>query len=60
LSVDELIQIQVEFGRGSWRTLRTVINNDQYIAHAMQAVSNINPNKRIRAVDSIGRLINFI
>jgi hypothetical protein len=54
------IQIQADYGNGSWRTLNTVMNNAQYIAHAMKNVSKMHPAKRVRAVDSNGRLVDML
>jgi hypothetical protein len=54
------VQIQADYGNGSWRTLSTVVNNAQYIAHAMKNVAKIHPTKRIRAVDSSGRLVDML
>lgn len=56
----DYIQIQVDFGNGNWRTLSTTINNAQYIAHQMKSVANMNLGKRVRAVDSGGRLVDML
>lgn len=60
MSSNSFIQIQADYGNGSWRTLSTVMNNAQYIAHAMKSVSRMHPTKRIRAVDSNGRLVDML
>ena len=54
------IQIQADYGNGSWRTLNTVMNNSQYIAHAMKSVAKMHPTKRVRAVDNNGRLVDML
>jgi hypothetical protein len=36
------------------------MNNAQYIAHAMKIVSRMHPTKRVRAVDSSGRLVDML
>lgn len=56
------VQIQVDIGNpaGSWRTMNTVMNNAQIIAHAMQSLSNMQPGKRIRAVDENGRVVDML
>lgn len=58
----DYVQIQVDIGNpaGSWRTLNTVMNYPQYIAHAMKQLANMNPGKRIRAVDENGRLVDML
>jgi hypothetical protein len=53
------IQIQADFS-GNWRTVSHVMNNSQYITHAMKSVSKMHPTKRIRAVDSNGRLVDML
>ncbi len=62
MSDGDYIQIQVDIGNpsGSWRTLSTTMNNAQYIAHAMKQLSNRYPDKRIRAVDANGRLVDML
>ncbi|CAN1544573.1 hypothetical protein MCEMIH15_01902 [Caulobacteraceae bacterium] len=57
---DGYIRIQADYGNGSWRTLNTVMNNSQYIAHAMKSVAKMHPKKRVRAVDSDGRLVDML
>lgn len=59
---NEYVQIQVDIGNpaGSWRTMNTVMNNAQIIAHAMQSLANRYPEKRIRAVDQSGRLMDML
>ena len=57
---DGYIQIQADYGNGSWRTLNTVMNNSQYITHAMKSVAKMHPTKRVRAVDSDGRLVDML
>ncbi len=62
MSDSEYIQIQVDIGTpsGTWRTMNTVVNYSDYIAHAMKQLANSNPGKRIRAVDSNGRLVDML
>lgn len=60
MSENDLIQIQADFGNGNWQTLSTTINNAQYVAHQMKSVVNMNPGKRVRAVDASGRLIDLL
>ena len=60
MAADGYIQIQADYGNGSWRTLSTVLNNAQYIAHAMRSISKMHPTKRVRAVDSNDRLLDML
>ena len=60
MAANGYIQIQADYGTGNWRTLSTVMNNDQYIAHAMKSIAKVHPTKRIRAVDSSGRLVDML
>ena len=53
------IQIQADFS-GNWRTVSHVMNNSQYIDHAMKSVAKMHPTKRVRAVDSNGRLVDML
>jgi len=60
MAANGYIQIQADYGNGSWRTLSTVMNNSQFIAHAMKNIAKMHPTKRIRAVDSNGRLVDML
>ena len=57
---DGYIQIQADYGNGGWHTLNIVMNNSQYISHAMKSISKMHPTKRVRAVDSNGRLVDML
>jgi len=58
--MSDYIQKQMEHGAGSWRTYNTTINNSQFIVHAMRNLKKTHPNKRIRAVDKDGRLVDMM
>jgi hypothetical protein len=60
MAANDLIQIQADFGEGRWRTLSHVGNNPQLIANSMKNVQKGHPSKRIRAVDSSGRLVDML
>lgn len=61
LSDSEYVQIQVDMsGHGNWQTVSSTIQDAQYVAHQMKSVANMNPEKRVRAVDSSGRLIDLL
>jgi hypothetical protein len=55
MASDGFIQIQADFGTGNWRTVSNVMNNAQFISHAMKSAAKIHPTKRILAVDANGR-----
>jgi hypothetical protein len=57
---DGYIQIQADYGNGSWRTLHTTMNNTQFIANGMKNAKKGHPTKRIRAVDSNRRLVDIL
>lgn len=54
-----LIQIQVNFG-GNWRTVRQVANVGSAIANGMMGAQRTYPDKRVRAVDSGGHLVDML
>jgi hypothetical protein len=53
------IQVQVNFF-GNWRTVSHVTNNSQLITNSMMNAQKGHPSKRIRAVDSEGRLVDML
>ena len=61
MSDSDYVEIQVDIGNpaGSWRTMNTVINNAQFIGHAMHSLANRYPEKRIRAVQD-GRVVDML
>ena len=52
--------IQVQISGGVWRTYSTVINDSQYILHAMEQLQRQNPDSRIRAVDENNRVLDIL
>lgn len=54
-----LIQIQVNL-TGNWRTVSHVMNQGQHITHGMKNAQRTYPNKRIRAVDGEGRMLDML
>lgn len=53
------VQIQVSF-TGNWRTMIHVANNPEAIAQGIRNAKRVHPTKRIRAVDSSGRLVDML
>ena len=54
------VQIQLQDITGIWRTMSSVINNSQFIIMAMKSLKARFPDKRVRAVDMNGRLIDLL
>lgn len=55
-----LVNIQVQDPNGNWRVYQTVHNNSAQILNAMRSLEKMLPNKRIRAVDSNGRIVDIL
>lgn len=57
----ELIEIQAQDETGNWRTYNTLmVNNSQMIILSMRQLKDQFPDKRVRAVDQNGRLLDII
>ena len=54
------IQIQLQDISGNWKTMSNVINNSQIIIAAMKSLKERFPDKRVRAVDVNGRLVDLM
>lgn len=54
------IYIQLQDDTGNWRTYTVTSNNDLLIISAMKTLKDQFPDKRIRAVDEKGMLVNII
>jgi len=54
------VQIQFQDLTGNWSTVRITQNNSQMIIMAMRDVKQIYPDKRVRAVDMDGRLLDML
>lgn len=54
-------QIQVETFLGYWQTLNRIPANEtlQYVSVRLADISRSNPGKRVRAIDSTGRLVDI-
>jgi hypothetical protein len=54
------VYIQAQDNSGVWRTYNVTIRDDIVIINNMQALKKQFPNFRIRAVDSMGNMLNFL
>lgn len=54
------VQIQLQDITGIWKTMSVVINNSQFIIMAMKSLKERFPDKRVRAVDMNGRLVDLL
>jgi hypothetical protein len=54
------IQIQLQDKTGNWRTFNVAANHPQRITQAMKELAGQYPDKRVRAVDSAGRLVDIL
>lgn len=52
--------IEVLIEGGSWVTAATCTNNSQNITHHMKLEQRNNPSRRVRAVDSSGRVLDIL
>ena len=56
---DDRIEIQIQDG-GNWRTIIITYNNSQIILNEMNNMKQRFPDKRVRAIDSNGRVVDMI
>ena len=54
------VQIQLQDETGNWRTYSITQNNDLLIISAMEALKSQFPNRRVRAVNQRGMLLNIL
>jgi len=54
------IYIQLQDDTGNWRTYTVTSNNDLLIVSAMESLKHEFPERRIRAIDEKGMLVNII
>lgn len=54
------VEIQVQDLSGNWRTYHITENNDQLISMRMKELKSSHPDKRIRAIDSQGRVVDIL
>ena len=58
--MNDYIDIQAQDSSGLWRTYRSTINTSFMVTSAMRELQENFPERRIRAVDSNGRLIDIL
>jgi hypothetical protein len=56
---DERVEIQIQDG-GNWRTIHITFNNSQLILNEMKTLKQRYPDKRVRAINNNGRMIDMI
>jgi hypothetical protein len=56
---NERIEIQIQDG-GNWRTIHITFNNSQLILNEMKNLKQRYPDKRVRAIDANGRLVDLM
>lgn len=54
-----MAEIQIRDYSGLWVTVSNVINNLQRVGFEMRSVQSRYPDRRVRAIDSGGRLIDI-
>ena len=57
---DGLADIQIQDATKMWRTVERVQLNLQRIGYELQAIQRRYPDRRVRAVDNNGRLIDLL
>jgi hypothetical protein len=57
---DDCVQIQLQDHDGTWRTYITTLNNSQRITSEMKQLKARFPDKRVRAIDASGRLVDLM
>jgi hypothetical protein len=55
-----MIEIQMQDNLGNWRSYSVVINNSAIIRSAMDQLSRMFPDSRIRAVDERGSIVDIL
>jgi predicted secreted protein len=54
------VEIQLQDSTGNWRTYMITQNNSQMILMRMKELKNNHPDKRVRAIDSTGRMVDML
>jgi hypothetical protein len=60
LTDDGMVDIQVQDVTKMWRTVERVQLNLQRIGYELQAIQRRYPDRRVRAVDSSGKLLDIL
>ena len=53
-------EVQIQDYGGNWRTVSNVVNNIQRIGFELRSVKSRYPDRRVRAVNKSGRLIDLL
>ena len=56
----DYVDVQIQDRSGVWVTVSTVFNDLQRIGFELRSVASRYPDRRVRAVDKRGRLIDLI
>jgi hypothetical protein len=56
----DLVNVQIQDYSKNWLTVSRVVNNIQRIAFEIRSVQSRYPDRRVRAVDKEGRLIDLV
>ena len=60
LKDDGLADIQIQDASKMWRTVERVTSNLPRIGYELQAIQRRYPDRRVRAVDSSGKLLDIL
>jgi len=58
--MNDKVHIQLQDHDGNWRTQHTTFNNSQRILQEMKTVKSRHPDKRVRAIDKDGRMVDML
>lgn len=58
--INDSIQIQLQDHDGTWRTYINTMNNSQRITSEMKTLKERHPDKRVRAIDANGRVMDLM
>ena len=56
----EYAEVQIQDYGGNWITVSKVVNNLQRLSFEMRSIQSRYPDRRVRAVDQSGRLIDML
>lgn len=57
---NDTIHIQLQDHDGTWRIYYTTVNNSLRITSEMKTLKERHPDKRVRAIDANGRLVDLM
>ncbi len=56
----ECAEVQIQDYGGNWITVSNVVNNLQRVGFELRSVQSRYPDRRVRAIDKSGRLIDLL